>query len=252
MKFDWRQSIGKSGERKLEALIEDELKFTYRKVGPPDIGVDGEIEIADANRRSTGGLLAVQVKATESSLKERQAFRIVFDEAHLDYFSSLVLTPILAVVSLPDDMIWWKPILHKSNYKGPKGGYGVKFHATYNRLTKKSAPLLSMLGGRSNAILAKYIIEEAEDHLNEMDEQHDASNWDLVDAGVWGQTLASMIMKLRDANCLLTYERRHSEEIHGVERQYLAIVDRVSEWKNFFKTHDEEELFKAHLSDDDI
>lgn len=140
MQFDWRQAIGKSGERKAEAFVEDGLKFAYRKVSPPDIGVDGEIEIADTSRKSTGGLLMVQVKATQESLGGRNSIRIPCDEDHLDYFASLMVQPILAVVSLADNAIWWKPILQNSHYKGPKGGFGVTLHSKTDRLTKASAP----------------------------------------------------------------------------------------------------------------
>ncbi|MGV2050997.1 DUF4365 domain-containing protein [Agrobacterium sp. 22-209-1] len=66
--FDWRQRIGKAGERRVEQFVEETLKLAYRKVGDPDIGVDGMIEFADHDEVSSGGLLAVQVKATEESL----------------------------------------------------------------------------------------------------------------------------------------------------------------------------------------
>lgn len=250
MKFVWRHSVGKSGERKVEAFVEDELKFTYRKVGPPDIGVDGEIEIADANQKSTGGLLMVQVKATEQSLKGRSSIRIAFDEDHLNYFSSLVVQPILAVVSLADDAIWWKPILHKRHYKGPKGGFGITLHTKMDRLTKESATLLRMLGERSNAMIARYILEEAEDHLTEMDDLLSSNNYDYITAGCWSQTLASVQLTLRDAKCLLCYERRYSDEITKVEKRYRELVDRVAIWQEWFKESDLEELLAQYASDD--
>jgi hypothetical protein len=250
MQFDWRQAIGKSGERKVEAFIEDELESTYRKVGPPDIGVDGEIEIADASRKSTGGLLKIQVKATQESLGGQSSIRIAFDEDHLDYFASLMVQPILTVVSLADNAIWWKPILHKDHYRGPKGGFGVTLHSKIDRLTRASAPLLKMLGERSNATIARYILEEAEDHLTSMDDQLSSENFDYVTAQVWGQTLASVQRTLRDAKCLLRYERRYSAEITKVEARSEEVADRVAIWRKWFKEYEMQELLTNHAGDD--
>lgn len=250
MQFDWRQAIGKSGERRVEAFVEDMLQFTYRKVGPPDIGIDGEIEIADNHRKSTGGLLMVQVKATEDSLQGRSSFRIAFDESHLNYFASLMVQPILAVVSLADDAIWWKPIFHKSHYQGPKGGYGITLHAQMDRLTKGSAPFLKMLGERSNAMIARYILEEVEDHLTDMDDRLSTGDYDYITAGIWSQTLSSAQKTLRDAECLLRYERRYSDEITQVEERYREIVDRVVIWRSWFKEYELDELLLQDVGDD--
>lgn len=245
--FDWRQRIGKAGERRVGQFVEETLKLAYRKVGDPDIGVDGMIEFADHDEVSSGGLLAVQVKATEESLIGKTSFRHALDEAHLDYFAKLVVQPILAVVSLADDAIWWKPILHKSNYLGPRAGYGITFHTGIDRLSELSKPLLKMLGERSNAMIAGFILEEVEGRLTEMDHAHDAGDFDVVTTESWGQSLSLMRNSLRDCECLLRYERRYSDEITAIEIRYHAAVERRELWRSFFKDWEIEEQWDVEV-----
>ena len=248
MIFDWRQAIGKAGERKVETFVEEELNFVYRKVGPPDIGVDGTIEIADKNGKSTGGMLAVQVKATKSSLKKEKSIRIPFDEDHLDYFSSLIIMPILAVVSLTDNMIWWRPILHKDNYKSLRSGYRIILNPKSDHLTKYTGRALKMLGNQSNATIAGYLIEEAEDRLAEMEENYSLDNYDGVTLDIWAQNTASILITLRDADCLLRYERRYSNDISSIEKKYNNIVHQVLDWKSNFAEFGFSSLVDEHLS----
>lgn len=54
-KFEWRNEVGRGGERRVEAFISEELRFAYRKVGDPHIGIHGEIEIAKARDRTSTG-----------------------------------------------------------------------------------------------------------------------------------------------------------------------------------------------------
>ncbi|MGX7744020.1 DUF4365 domain-containing protein [Rhodopseudomonas parapalustris] len=251
MQFDWRQRIGRIGERRVASFVEEKLKFGYRKVGEPDIGVDGEIEIADENLKSTGGLLKVQVKATAESFKGRASLRIPIDEKHLDYFASLMVQPILAVVSIKDDVILWKPILHKNHCKGPRSGFGITLHSKADRLTKRSARFLKMLGERSNAIIAKYIIEEAEELLSDMDSQFSTGEYDTITADIWSETLASVQSSLRDARCLLLYERRHSDEIKKTDERFDEVVGRVQNWRRWFiENHFEDKLVEQASRDD--
>lgn len=252
MIFDWRQSIGKSGERRVESFIEDELNFTYRKVGPPDIGIDGIIEIADLDRKSTGGMLAVQVKATSFSLYGKKSISLSLDEAHLDYFSSLVITPIIAIVSIADNKIWWKPLLHKDNYKSARSGYTIKFHRESDRLTKLSGQALTMLGNQSNAMIAGYLIDEAKDRLVEMDELYFSELYDSVTLDIWAQSIAYMMVTLREAHCLLRYERRYSNEISGIEKKYSIIMYEISEWKKRISEHGYGTLVDQHISAIDL
>ncbi|MCG4261179.1 DUF4365 domain-containing protein [Acetobacter senegalensis] len=248
MKFHYRDKIGKSGERFLEAFVEEELGFTYRKVGPPDIGVDGEIETLDAARSSTGGFLKVQVKTTEESYVNRPV-KIALDEEHLDYFSSLTVPPILVAISLKDQAIWWKPILGKDNYRGPRGGFGVSFDPIQDRLTRSSRALIRLMAERSNGIIAKYILEEANETLDEMESEIESNEFDIVAVDIWGHQMQRIDRAMKDVSCLLRYERRITDEILAVKDGFEEIKERISERKIWFSKYNVDDLLTMDRGD---
>jgi hypothetical protein len=250
VQFHARNATGKAGERLVETFVEETLNFAYRKVGEPDIGIDGEIEILGENRSSTGGFLKVQVKTAKESLSGRR-IRVPFDEDHLDYFASLTVPPILTVVSLTDKKIWWKPILHKDNYRGPRGGFRISLDPGTDELTRFSGIVLHMIGQRSNAMIVKYLIEEAEERLDDMDETESGGEYDIVTAEVWAQTIHSIDRTMRDAKCLLRYERRYSDEITAIETRFLKALERIEGRKSWFEENGVGDLLKQRYWGDE-
>lgn len=228
VEFHSRNRTGKAGERFVETFVEEELRFIYRRLDPPDIGVDGEIETVDSNGSGRGGFLKVQVKTTEESLCGKRV-RVPFDEAHMNYYDALTVPPILAVVSLADKEIWWKPILHKENYRGPKRGLGIPIDTRLNRLTKASGLALAMIAERSNAMLARYLIEEVEEGLDQIDAEEEAANWDFVTVQSWVETLQFLENSMREASVLLKWERRYTDEITAIEQRHRTASERISE-----------------------
>lgn len=250
MQYHARNATGKAGERLVEKFVEETLNFAYRKVGEPDIGIDGEIEILDKNRTSTGGFVKIQVKTVKESLSGRR-IRVPFDEAHLDYFASLTVPPILTVVSLAEQRIWWKPILHKDNYRGPRGGFRISLNPSTDELTRFSGIVLRMIGQRSNAMIARYLIEEVEEHLDDIDETEAGGEYDVVTAEAWAQTIHSIERTMRDAKCLLRYERRYSDEITAIETRFSKAVERIDARKSWFEEYEIGDLLKERYWGDD-
>ncbi len=234
MQFHSKNATGKAGERFVETFVEETLNWVYRKVGEPDIGIDGEIEILGKDRVSSGGLIKVQVKTTKTSLKG-QRIRVPFDEAHLDYFASLNVPPILAVVSLADRRLWWKPIMHKSHHKGPRGGFRLILDPKTDRMTSFSGAILRLIGQRSNAIIAKYLIKEVVEQLGDMDDLRQTGSFDIWTAEGWAQTIRDLEPTMRDAECLLRYERRYSAEITAIEELFADVAERIREWNDWFE-----------------
>lgn len=234
VEFHVQDRIGKAGERAVETFIEERIGFAYRRVDSPDIGIDGEIEIFDRQGIATGGFLKAQVKTTGESLAGKR-IRVPMDEAHLDYYDSLTVPAVLFIVSRADDMIWWKPILHKENYRGPKGGFGVPLNCSKDLLAPFSATLLRMVGDRSNAIIAGYLIEEVHEQLTDMDDEEATDNFDLVTVQAWAERLALIDGMMRDAWCLLRYERRYSDRITEIEGRYAEAQDRIVQRKIWFE-----------------
>lgn len=250
MQFDSRNKTGKAGERFVETFVEETLGFAYRKTSAPDIGIDGEIELLDKTGMGTGGFLKVQVKTTAAS-PPGSRLRVPLDEDHLDYFAALTVPPILAVVSLPDGKIWWKPIVNKENYRGSKGGFGVTLDLRTDEMTRSSASILRMIGNRSNAIIAKYLLEEVEDRLSDMSEAEAAGNFDYVTADSWAGSIRVLDRTLRDADCLLRYERRYSDEITAIEEKYGRLREALAARKWWFTENEIGELLTEHRWGDD-
>lgn len=224
MQFSTRDATGKAGERRVEAFVEEKLGFAYRKVGHPDIGVDGEIEILRPDRQSTGGFIKVQVKATAQAISVPK-IRVDLDEDHLDYFSSLNVPAALMVVSLATDNIWWKLLLHKDSYRGPRGGLAVSLDFTEDRLTLGSGSVLKAVGEESNAYLAKYLIEEAHDRFSDIANALISGTYDLVAVDQWADVIVWMEGRLNEAACLLKYERRYSSEITAIKQSLQRAQD---------------------------
>ena len=251
MQFHQKNATGKAGERFVETFVEETLGLVYRQVKDPDIGIDGEIELVDSKGVGTGGFLKVQVKTTGASPTGKR-LRIPLDEDHLDYFASLTVPLILAVVSLPEGKIWWKPILQKENYAGPKGGYGVTLDLQADEMTRYSASILRMIGNRSNAIIAKYLLEEVEERLADMDEGEAGGAWDYVTADSWAGSIRTLDRTMKDARCLLRYERRYSDEITAIERRFDKVRERLAARKSWFTENEVGELLtESRWGDED-
>ena len=251
MRYYPTERTGKSGERLFETFIEDELKFIYRKATPPDIGIDGEIETLDVFGLSTGGFIKVQIKTMEAK-PDRPRVRVAIDEPHLDYFSSLTSPPILALVSLDDDAIWWQPIVAKEHYAGPRGGFGVSFDLARDRLTKSAGSDLRLVAERSNAMIARTLIEAVSGSLYEMTDTIEGGNFDLVDADHWAYLIRCHERTMKDAACLLKYERRQTKEIDSIVDLQGEVEMQILERRQWFSDFDADDLLRdARWGDDD-
>lgn len=250
MRFFPSSRTGKAGERRFETFIEEKLGFIYRGITSPDIGVDGEIETLDRTGSSTGGLIKVQIK-TVSSEPGTERFRVAIDEKHLDYFASLTVPPILALVSLETDTIWWKPILDKEEYAGPRGGFGVPFNLRSDRLTRRSGPALRLVAERSNAVIAGSLIDAVSHSLTEMDETVETGAFDYFDVDHWASLIRGYEQTIREVNCLLKYERRATPEIALVHDSCADVVGRLAERKQWFHDWDCGDLLRERRWGDD-
>lgn len=252
MRYYPTERTGKSGERLFETFIENELKFIYRKATAPDIGIDGEIETLDVVGSTTGGLIKVQIK-TMKAKPERTRIRVAIDEPHLDYFSSLNSPPILALVSLDDNAIWWQPILPKEHYAGPRGGFGVSFDLNRDRLAKSSGPALRLVAEQSNAMIARTLLEAVAGSLDEMTDTVEGSNFDLLDADHWAYLIKDHERTMMDVTCLLKYERRQTKEIDSIVDLQDEVRMQILERKQWFNDFDADDLLReARWGDDDI
>lgn len=68
-----------------------------------------------------------------------------------------------------------------------------------------------------------------------MDYQLSTRGFDSITAHLWAEGLASIKSSLRDAKCLLRYERRYTEEIVKVEERSSDTADRLAPWREWFR-----------------
>src|SRR5690606_35058943 len=111
--------------RLVQQYIEDTFPFIYRQAPPPDIGIDGEIELgnrAEKNVLPTGQLIKTQVKTTEGSFSGNSHL-VAIDEPHLRYFVGLKLPVVLFAVSLADKQILWMEIDEIDAHRTKKGKF---------------------------------------------------------------------------------------------------------------------------------
>lgn len=235
MHFHRGDAIGKAGERFVESFVEERLSFIYRKVGPPDLGIDGDIEILDVNRNTTGELVRVQVKATECTFFGT-TMRVPLDERHLDYYSSMMLPVILAAVSLTDRKILWTFLSHKASYVGPRGGFGVPLDVVHDEMTLESKFAIQSRAARSNGLLSRRILDEIDSMLSTIDHDEQAGNWDIVTTSYWAVSVRECGRMWRKSDALLANEFRSTPDILAARlfsKNTLIKIQAREEWFYF-------------------
>lgn len=107
-----RDYLGDKGVRLVDHLISDKLRWIFRDLRKIDLGIDGQIELVDEEKRGTGRLLAVQVKCGLSFFSETTEGGFVFrgDKKHLKYWIEHSL-PVIVVICNPDTGIcYWQEV----------------------------------------------------------------------------------------------------------------------------------------------
>ena len=102
------EELGSKGVRMVADAVEDELHWIFRAKKKEDIGIVGEIERIE-NNKSTGELLAVQIKCGLSFLKETCELGYVFrcNEEKVNYWLSISIPVILCLCDNVNSKIYW-------------------------------------------------------------------------------------------------------------------------------------------------
>jgi hypothetical protein len=104
--------LGELGVRLVEAAIHDELKWIFRVKRKLDVGVDGEIELVNADREATGRLIAAQVKCGDSYLSKRSRDGIWYhgEISHLNYWLGHSLAVIIIICDPHNRHCYWAEV----------------------------------------------------------------------------------------------------------------------------------------------
>ncbi|GLB61782.1 MULTISPECIES: DUF4365 domain-containing protein [Bacillaceae] len=102
---------GSKGVNLVERKVIEELGWIFREQPTQDYGIDGHMEIVD-DEYVTGRLVAIQIKAGKSYLKEEISTGFVFRGKieHYNYWNNHSLPVILILCDLENDTCYWEQI----------------------------------------------------------------------------------------------------------------------------------------------
>lgn len=125
-KYPESAELGAKGVRMVADVIEDQFHWIFRPNEKTDVGIDGEIEYVDENRKSKGKLLAVQIKCGQSFFSEKTNEGYIFRcrEETVNYWLGLSLPVILCLCNHISNEIFWCHIT-VGTVKKLKKGYKI-------------------------------------------------------------------------------------------------------------------------------
>ncbi|WP_329469635.1 DUF4365 domain-containing protein [Exiguobacterium sp. 9-2] len=102
---------GSKGVNLVERKVLDELEWIFREQPTQDYGIDGHMEVVD-EEFVTGRLIAIQIKAGSSYLKEETSSGFVFRGKieHYNYWTNHSLPVILVLCDLEKGVCYWEQI----------------------------------------------------------------------------------------------------------------------------------------------
>ncbi|MEK5104954.1 DUF4365 domain-containing protein [Cytobacillus sp. FSL M8-0252] len=108
-KFDHNK--GSKGVNLVERAVMDELCWIFREQPTQDYGIDGHMEVVD-DEFVTGRLIALQIKAGSSYLKEENSIGYIFrgKMEHYNYWTNHSLPVVLVLCDLDNETIYWETI----------------------------------------------------------------------------------------------------------------------------------------------
>ncbi|BCB40556.1 hypothetical protein BCJMU51_5474 [Bacillus cereus] len=102
---------GSKGVNLVERTIMEELGWIFREQPTQDYGIDGHMEVVDEDF-VTGRLIAIQIKAGNSYLKEETNSGFVYRGKieHYNYWTNHSLPVVLILCDLENDICYWEQI----------------------------------------------------------------------------------------------------------------------------------------------
>lgn len=239
----------------MEKLVEEELHYMYEARSNTDVGIDGEIEIAVPSKkgnkrgfRPCGLTLKVQVK-TKAKLHQKKVCSVPLSLQHLQYYATLVSPIILIVVCLDSERAWWKPIEGIEGYRTGKGAFSVRFDIEDDVLDSTSAIALKFLADQTNAMSAEYLVQCANEDLDEIDSEESETPVDDDDLHAWAPYLISAEKFADAAEVLLKFERRLSSQIEATHDSLRNLRARIATVKRIYVNKDRREMLLGFYPD---
>lgn len=220
MKYSYTNIIGDAGEHLVAAKIIKLFGFPCRLMGI-DIGIDAEIEIIDAEYKSTGQFLKCQIKTTLS-----KDFSICLQEKHILYWNSINIPIVVFLVHLTEEKIYWHCIKNIKEYEKSNSGVTVKFDTT-NILKKSSKKTFIQLVHIKSFEEIRKIYEELYEiaHKDKV-ELLDTKNYDYFTVEHFVRNLLKIEYDLSKVKKL----QRRNKSLIKVDEEYLEKLDEINEY----------------------
>ncbi|HBP6016940.1 DUF4365 domain-containing protein [Pseudomonas sp. GD04087] len=142
MEYPKRSRHGDAGEYLMAYTFTKLFGWPCRLYGV-DIGVDGETEVMDANGKSDGDIIKIQVKSF--SAMQGTDFSVYVDERHIQYWKRFCLPVIVCAVDLSTEKVYWKQITATEAYATTGESKKVTFDLAKDELTAASKAALERL-----------------------------------------------------------------------------------------------------------
>ena len=140
----------------------NEMGFIWREQPKRDLGIDGQIETKDDEKKATGKLIAVQSKGGKSYIRNEKpdGFTYYADLKHVEYWKNHSL-PVLIIVYHPDDdELYWVDAqkYFKHNPKKPKSkSYPFRISKKNVFSVDSKDKLIRISSGKTKEILERYV-----------------------------------------------------------------------------------------------
>jgi len=139
-----RHIVERQGVSLVQHRVAQELQWLFREQPTSDLGVDAQVEVL-RNGKSSGRLLALQIKSGNSYFREQTDQGIVFrdDHQHLEYWLGHSLPVVLVVCRTDTGEAYWQ---HINSQSAVKTSFGCKILVpSENRFDSSAADALAQL-----------------------------------------------------------------------------------------------------------
>lgn len=144
MKYGNSAAIGDLGVTAVDLAVK-QLKWIFRSMPPPDVGIDGLVEVVQ-NGEATGRLVALQIKSGASYFRERSQGAIVYrpDIAHVEYWLDYSLPVLVVLYDEKSGVAFWQLVSEDTLEHKATGGMVLRIPES-QRLGPESATEIAQI-----------------------------------------------------------------------------------------------------------
>jgi len=137
MKYQIRNRNGDIGEHLVAFRIMKLLGWPCRLLSI-DLGINAEVEVCNAQSESTGDIIRLQIKSTDSH-DGGDRLTIYTDERHVNYWKNYCAPVVFVGVDLKTETVFWRQITSLGNYDTDGQSKKIGFCTKHDLLDAETA-----------------------------------------------------------------------------------------------------------------